>query len=405
DSEVMPYLDAAYDCFVRYGDKSLADLTLYTKASQYSILHMHKEADSLFTKVIADGNIPDSSFPDVLANYALALIGASSDDSKKIEELFSKAIDLGEGLRSNTFWGAYAYILAVNGKRDLSESIFRQLGDDDGFWESRAYAATHDYKSAYHSLKRSLYVQDSIISVKLQNSSAKAQRDYFSLQERASRSRLRGNRLLFALIITLILMAAIVLYYFFLKWRAAVQKEKSDLMSMSEMVKHQLEEVQAHSSTERLLYDRELRERDAMLSRMKSGYVQSYRRQFRYLGILSETFLTSEARRDSYKVICEKVRTVVGGMNLDVTRHSDFESMLNAGLDDVMKHVHSDFPSLSEDEYRFISYVIAGFDATTICVILNMPSQASVYMKKSRMKKLLLSSTSEYREQYVELFG
>ncbi|MDE6870608.1 MAG: hypothetical protein K2J62_00625, partial [Bacteroidales bacterium] len=178
DSEVMPYLDAAYDCFVRYGDKSLADLTLYTKASQCSIIHQHEEADSLFRRVIEGGNIPDSDMPDILSNYAVALIAASSDDTQRIEELFSEALDLSGGtLKLSNSWAAYAYILAVNGKKNLSESIFRQLqghvndGSSVEFWESLAYAATCDYESAYHSLKRSLFVQDSIISVKLQNSS------------------------------------------------------------------------------------------------------------------------------------------------------------------------------------------------------------------------------------------
>ncbi|MDE6872395.1 MAG: hypothetical protein K2J62_09805, partial [Bacteroidales bacterium] len=189
DNEVMPYLDAAYDCFVRYGDKSLSDLTLYKMAIQCTALHQYEKADSLFRLVIEEDNVPDSVMPNIISNYAVALITASSSDSQRIEDLFSRALDLSGGAFERTnFWAAYAYILAVNGKKDLSESIFRQLqgyandGSSVEFWESRAYAATHDYKSAYHSLKRSLYVQDSIISVKLQNSSAKAQRDYFSLQ-------------------------------------------------------------------------------------------------------------------------------------------------------------------------------------------------------------------------------
>lgn len=69
-----------------------------------------------------------------------------------------------------------------------------------------------------------------------------------------------------------------------------------------------------------------------------------------------------------------------------------------------MKHFRDDFPSLDADDYRFICYIVVGFDATMISVILRMPSQAAVYAKKSRMKKQISSLSSPYREQYLEFF-
>lgn len=340
DAEVLPYLESAYEWFVKYGDRSLSDLTLCSMAGQYSVLNQYEKADSLFRMAIEAGNIQKESYPLLLSDYALCLIGMSpSTHSQKIEKLFSEAIELSGSLPDYNLWGAYAYILAYNGKHEKSAEIFRQLechyNDDTSidFWESRAYAANKDYESAYKSLKRSLFVQDSIINVKLQNSAA-----------------------------------------------------------------------QEHSVLERLRFDSALQEREEMLSRLKSEYVSIYRTQFRQLGTLCEAFFASASYRDSHKVVYDKVREMIRDISGDTAGQSRFEEMLNSSLGAVMSHFRDDFPSLDWDDYRFFSYIIVGFDATTISVILRMPSQAAVYAKKSRLKKQISSSSSPYREQYLEFF-
>ena len=77
--------------------------------------------------------------------------------------------------------------------------------------------------------------------------------------------------------------------------------------------------------------------------------------------------------------------------------------MINKTLNNIMKHFRDDFPNYTENDYRFISYVFVGFDATTLSIIFDMPSQASVYMKKSRIKKNIQSTTSEFKGLYLEM--
>ncbi len=411
DSEVLPYLESAYGWFVKYGDTSLSDLTLYSMAGQYSILDRHEEADSLFRRVIEAGNIPERDFPEVLSNYALCLINSSSDDSQKIEELFSRAISLSGGVLDNfNLWGAYAYILARNGKNEESAAVFRQLEGhycDDvsvDFWQSLAYAAEGEYEPAYRALKRCLFVQDSIIDLKLQQSAARAQRDYFALQDVENQTRLRNRSLLLALMILLFVIVLFLVYLVFRRRHEASQRERSELVAASELVRRELDAAQKYNMLEKLRFDNELHEREEMLARLKSEYVRIYRTQFRQLGTLCETFLTSDGYRDSHKVVYEKVREMIGDITGDSAGQKRFEDILNSSLGDVMKHFRDDFPSLDADDYRFFCYIIVGFDATMISVILRMPSQAAVYAKKSRMKKQISSSSSPYREQYLEFF-
>ena len=69
----------------------------------------------------------------------------------------------------------------------------------------------------------------------------------------------------------------------------------------------------------------------------------------------------------------------------------------------ILRHFRDEFPKYSEEDYRFISYVFVGFDATTLYIIFNMPSVAAVYMKKSRIKKTISDSNAKYRRNYLEM--
>ena len=91
-------------------------------------------------------------------------------------------------------------------------------------------------------------------------------------------------------------------------------------------------------------------------------------------------------------------------INGDRSGHLRFEKMIDKSLNNIMKHFRDDFPNYNENDYRFVSYVIVGFDATTLSVIFDMPSQASVYMRKSRIKKQIINSGSDYKQSYLEMF-
>ncbi|MCM1176500.1 MAG: hypothetical protein NC308_02420 [Clostridium sp.] len=410
EEDVIPYLEAAYGCFERYGDKSLADLTLYSMALQLSVLDRYVEADSLYCRIIENGNISKEDLPDVFCGYAINLISASSDDTEKIEELFSKALELSGGkLPDVNSGGAYAYILAKNGKQELAESILDQLMDSDDsqylyFWKSRVDAMNSDYRSAYLALKESLAFQDSIITVKLQQSSSRAQRDYFALRELQNRIRLRNRSMMFTLIVFVLLLLTVVLSYIFRIRRAAMQAEISEVIMASEIVRHQLENEKKFKYLERARFDREIQDREETLAKLRSDYARIYQRQFKDLGDLCEMFLNAEGRRDSQKSMYNEVKKKIEVFIGDASEQSKFESLLNSRMNDVMSHFRRDFPSFSEEDYRFVSYVLAGFDATTLSVILNMPSQSAVYMKKSRLKKQILSSDLANKDEYLSLF-
>lgn len=122
-------------------------------------------------------------------------------------------------------------------------------------------------------------------------------------------------------------------------------------------------------------------EKDKKLSALRPEYTQMYKSQFKALGELCETFIRSKEQRDSHRMVYEKVKDMPIEIN-DKASHMRFERMINKTLNNIMKHFQEDFPYYTDNDYRFISYIFVGFDATTLSIIFDIPSQASVYMKK-----------------------
>jgi hypothetical protein len=130
-----------------------------------------------------------------------------------------------------------------------------------------------------------------------------------------------------------------------------------------------------------------------------------YKSQFKYLGELSETYLLAIERSDSQKVVYNKVKDIIKDISGDTAGQKRFEQMIDNSLSGIMKHFREDFPDYSEEDYRFVSYLIVGFDATTISIILNMPSVASVYTRKSRIKRVVQESESKNKGVFLEMLS
>ena len=212
-------------------------------------------------------------------------------------------------------------------------------------------------------------------------------------------------------------MLCVLLHHIYKKTIEKSIAEKESLFKISEAVRRQLTFVEEErKETEhylRAIVDSKnqeigvlrshIDEKDKKLVALRSEHAQMYKSQFKALGELCETFIRSKEQRDSHRMVYEKVKDMLKEINGDKASHMRFERMINKTLNNIMKHFREDFPNYTDNDYRFISYIFVGFDATTLSIIFDMPSQASVYMKKMRIKKNVLNSISEYKELYLEM--
>ncbi len=60
--------------------------------------------------------------------------------------------------------------------------------------------------------------------------------------------------------------------------------------------------------------------------------------------------------------------------------------------------------SHKEQDFRFLAFIIAGFDAATISHLTGY-SVGSVYTKKNKLKKEIANLDSPYRDFYLQFFN
>lgn len=197
--------------------------------------------------------------------------------------------------------------------------------------------------------------------------------------------------------------SAIILTFFLLLFVAEViwsrrlakmQLERYRLFEYSEAMKWRLQEAAEQGE-----------EKEAALAALRAQFVKEHKKQFRQIGQLLELVYLSDRNTNPQQAVYARIKRYAEDIHGDTESHRRFEAMLDRNLDNIMRDFRQEFPGWKEDDYVFMSYVLAGFDATTISVICAMPSIAAVYMRKSRMKKKIAESTSPKKDVFMESMG
>ena len=399
--EALNHIKRAHDYALQCGDYELVDLFLYRQAQLYKNLKQYHEAEGLYVQVLTSARLDNNIMAEVMCSYAHTLLVKNEPDYDSSAEWYKKALAISPTFYDANHWGAYAYALKMTGDENTSESVFSQLASLNSndkveyiynSWNQMALVADRNYEEAYVSLSRVLPYQDSILTNQLQNSAVKAQRDYWILQNDKTQKEKYLSGLVLTMVILLLTIAILVLYLVYKRKMTTIIKEKELLYELSENINRQLDSLRTANCVN-----------EEKLKHLRQEYIKTYKSQFHTLGELCETYVKSNEYNDSHKMVYNRVKSMVKHISGDDSNHYNFEHMINSSLDNIMIHFREDFPSYSEFDYRFVSYTIVGFDATTMCVILGFPSKDAVYMKKMRIKRKIQKSASPYKELYLEM--
>lgn len=142
------------------------------------------------------------------------------------------------------------------------------------------------------------------------------------------------------------------------------------------------------------------------LEDLQAEHACFYQDLFNKMGAFCEAFLLADnnpvLRDSAYRKARSAILAAVKGDN---DGFCYLEHILNHIYKGIMVRFREDFPDLCEGDIRFVSYVFAGFDATTIIILSDMPSRGSAYVKKARLKRLIQKSNSGRKEDYLRFFA
>ena len=420
----LKYVDLAADIFATYGIEKYKYSTLLRKGEALMGVRRYPEAEKVFSQLLNDFEVPYYVRRLAKEDYALLLITCPERKTEESLSLFRDVLSETGRLRSINYWGAYAYSLAACGYKDEADQLFSKLYTMESkdysvvdAWKAAVCKEDGNYREALSLLENTLSHQDSLVRISLSQATMRAQKDHLALKNTRLQIEDRNHQIR-ALIVIIVLIIIIIALFFIYRLRSdRLKRERIELIDIAETMRLRLRESEEGRVLEKVNLEgvvsskndeisslrREIDTREKTLSALRSEYAHMYKSQFKYLGDLCETFLLANEKRDSQRIVYEKVQEMIKNISSDKTGQKRFERMMDKNLNNIMKHFREEFPKYSEEDYRFISYIFVGFDATTLCIIFNMPSVAAVYMKKSRIKKTVQDSSADFKSNYLEM--
>lgn len=386
---------ASYKCFAEYGDSSDLNIARYELALAMHNNHLLKEADSLYTIL---GNKNGFQNISLLCRARNAI--SKNPDAIFIIECFQQAISNGMKLSTNDKYD-YAYALTLADKDKEANTLLRELAQKpkNSRAEWRLFQIEQcrgRFKEALEHLETHTYQTDSIVKLQLAQSMFKA----LSAHDRASaelvREKATASQRLALILVLMSLLVVLVLGILLKSGREATRRAIDQLARMEE----ESERLQELAQTKDRQWQNYSSEKKRLLLLQKS-FASMYQQQFAEIGKIKEkspniSDISAFVRQDQIK----RIQEILDEISDKPIRHKQFEARVDRELDGILTKLRADFPSYKEKDFRFLSYLIVGFDNTTLSVLLGETPE-NIRVKRYRTKKRILSSGSSNIDLYA----
>lgn len=393
-SEEHRYAIMAYKCFAEAGMEDRALIEKYSLGVSYHDLRQYDEAIGIYREVLPSfiERQDTAMITQCMKSYAFTAVIKEPSDPETCIRMFSDVINIYHEPLSIKEYGSLAYAYALKGDFNTADAILSQIRQypETWFWIYKADRLSGKYKDALESLEKAASRQDSVVRVTLQESSAKALGTYYKLQTAVAENKAANLRLwVVSLVFSIMVFTAAAILVFRHK-KIMQDNEREMLLSIAETSIREKEEEKGKF--------------EQQLSDLRKTISSQRKSQFSILKDLCEKYTLYEGRNDQQKFIRDHIMPLLDSIRKDSGSHSDFEKMINRGLDNIMKKLRTDMKNFTENDFILISYVIAGFDASLIARLMDIRKN-DVYSRKHRLTGRILKAATENSELYKDIFA
>lgn len=429
NSESILYCKEACDYFAQAKDSFRLWNTTGLLANRYSNIRDWAKADSLYSIFFSQPIRDTSIYARQLLNLAWNNIFKPGSDPHESIDLFRKATGEFGGTPSLSDYCVYAYASEIIGDYDTANDLIRQLENVDSsstilkIWKYRISKHRADYKTALTYLEQSLNDQNSEVLETVGQSVALAQSDYYenkSLLLDKDRRLQRQVKWMIFLIAVMMVASGLGIYSKRKKiWQRQVEEmsfindevsqrlneallsEKEHLRSIDSLASaNELAEKNIQTLSEKLS---SAAEKEQVLMGLRAKYVQANKRRYAQLNVLCRQYLESpNASRNGKDKIYAEVKKILA--ILDEPNQKELESMLDDNLDGIMTKLRAAIPDTTEKDFRFISFLVLGFDTKTISRMMDY-NVNTVYTKRYIIKEKISKLDGENKALFSEFIS
>lgn len=391
DSQVRYYLNSSYKVFADISEEYYRLVLEMELARNYLNSRDYVMAEGLYESLLSTPDLPPMIESSALVGYAFMQATRPNPDYHHSCELFSINNQKYANARMtpNDYW-VWAFALDKIGRAAESDSLTKQLLASGGeyvvpYWQYRIARSRGNDNDALCYLESAASDNYQKVSDALDQSLSSVQRNFFQSQAELYDYRLQMHSNILLLIIALGVLAAAVAYFIINKYISNQKKERNDLLEYVEEVNRQLKQTENND-----------------YQSLRNKYVALYKSRFEAIGELCNQYLQYQGRADIEKLMFNKVAKMVEEIRNDAFRKARFEAILNEELNDIMSNLRAEMPKLKENDITLFSYLVAGFNSTTISRLMDM-SLNNVYAHKRRLRLKIEEKNPPHSADFLEM--
>ena len=390
--EEMNCVQKAYEIYSALSLDYYTDITRYRQAQILMNDMEYDTAERIYLELLDKEGLSNYTMGNTLCSYAYLNVIKQDTPPEKIillyEDLFNR---FGNQYMTIKDWWAYTSVLNKLGRYEESQNLIEQLESVDTsstpyYWKYFMANDVGNKELALKYLEKSTLYDNKVISSALSQSLALAQRNYYEIQSENSEYRVKVRTQMLLIILFCSLLIITLLIVIICTRHRKYREEKDKYIQYVDEVTRQLSEIKNDD-----------------LPSLKKKYLEAYKSKFENLRVLCDNYLQFQGRDNAEKSMYSKVVSMVNELRTDMQDHSKLEAMLNADLNGIMDSVRNEF-KLKEVDYIILSYLIIGFDATTISRLIDS-SVNTVYIRKSRIKRMIEDSDSSIKCDLLDMIS
>jgi len=381
------------------GDSALIRGATYRKAISCLNIRDYVQSDSLFRALLAIPDLRPSLRSKCLVKYAYVLALTDNTDYKRTYELFQDAITSGAEFSERDV-AAYAYTLWSIGDNAGSNDVFRALEQRDtsmigiaSAWKSRIAVKQGQFRDAYYYLEKTVDFQTEGVDNALEQSLSVAQRDYFSAVAAQQKEKADYHKTISILIGITSFSLILLLIGIGMNIIRRTRERNIQALSDIEHIKERMTAVQLSADA-----------RACQITSLQTKFLEVFRGHLQMLANLYEQYEMNYSQEGRDIILQRQIQDVFKAIRGEEETDHIFEKIIDRDLDGLISSFRTDYTNLNEADYMLFCYIVAGYDAKTISIILSEKTPNSLYTRKSRLKKTIETSDIKEKEKYLQYF-
>lgn len=390
DVEALQHDSLALSSFRQAGNPHYENGALYNLAIQHYNMHHRDTASALFRALL---DVPDTLVA-WSARKTLAALTLYRPDPDPVE-----SCRLFEGLAGSGYdflprdIGEWAYACELAGQHERADSLLGtiSLTGDLARYGHLVAAARGDTDAALSYLIETDAYDDSLHTALQRHSVQTSMEEYRAEAARQAQDRARIRKLVIYLLAVLMLALVSLAGWLLSRQRQRHAEREKQLEFIAAEARRMLQLEQEENTAIRNAHEAGMRH-----------YVVSFRREWAVLADLCREYHATYEDPEARNLIYRKVMDLASTIGRDDKSYRWLERCINDELDGMMRDFRQDFAGrLQEPKFRLAAYLVAGFDASLIALLLDWKDLQMVYREKNRLLNKVRLSTSPRKPRYL----